>query len=304
MWERKKNIFSEHFAQVPVVDDMLESRWRIYYSNRIDGMSRPMYIDVDPRNSFSQLSEPIGPIFDLGRPGTFDNSGIMPTEIIQVGDLKYLYYIGWTRRVDVPYHNNLGLAISSDGGDTYRKYSDGPVFSTSHAEPGYVGTISILIENDVFRGWYLSCRNWKMIDGRMEPYYDIKHATSVDGITWTPDGITCIELNEGEGGISQASVRKIGQGFEMWFSYRMETDFRENPENAYHIGHAYSDDGFSWIRMPWPVLSPTGSLEDWDGIMTAYPYVVQSDSERFMFYNGNGFGSSGIGYARQLSDTR
>ena len=93
MWERKKNIFSEHFAQVPVVDDMLESRWRIYYSNRIDGMSRPMYIDVDPRNSFSQLSEPIGPIFDLGRPGTFDNSGIMPTEIIQVGDLKYLYYI-------------------------------------------------------------------------------------------------------------------------------------------------------------------------------------------------------------------
>jgi len=28
-----------------------------------------------------------------------------------------------------------------------------------------------------------------------------------------------------------------------------------------------------------------------------YPYVVDYRGTRFMFYNGNGFGQSGIGYA-------
>ena len=55
----------------------------------------------------------------------------MPTEIITVNNIKYLYYIGWSLRVDVPYHNNLGLAISHDNGNTWEKYSKGPVLSTS-----------------------------------------------------------------------------------------------------------------------------------------------------------------------------
>lgn len=31
--------------------------------------------------------------------------------------------------------------------------------------------------------------------------------------------------------------------------------------------------------------------------MIAYPYIVKTPSNILVFYNGNGFGSSGIGYA-------
>ena len=119
-----------------------------------------MFIDVDKNNLSNIINKSNKPILNLGNKGSFDWAGIMPTEIITVNNIKYLYYIGWSLRVDVPYHNNLGLAISRDNGNTWEKYSKGPVLSTSHLEPGYIGTVSILIENNIWRMWYLSCLNW------------------------------------------------------------------------------------------------------------------------------------------------
>jgi hypothetical protein len=31
--------------------------------------------------------------------------------------------------------------------------------------------------------------------------------------------------------------------------------------------------------------------------MMAYPFVIDINHRKYMFYNGNGFGKSGIGYA-------
>ena len=69
-----------------------------------------------------------------------------------MGDQIFLYYIGWSNRLDVPYHNNLGLAISNDGGRPFSKFSEGPVFSTSSEEPGYIGTISVMEDGGSFIG--------------------------------------------------------------------------------------------------------------------------------------------------------
>ena len=40
-------------------------------------------------------------------------------------------------------------------------------------------------------------------------------------------------------------------------------------------------------------VSDTG----WDSEMIEYSYVIKQDDRYIMFYNGNGFGQSGIGYA-------
>jgi len=37
--------------------------------------------------------------------------------------------------------------------------------------------------------------------------------------------------------------------------------------------------------------------EGWDSTMTCYPFVLSFDGRTVMFYNGNGFGSTGFGYA-------
>ena len=295
MWENRKNIFNKHHSQVPVVD-ILENRFRVYYSTRIEGKSVPMWVDLDLTDPSIILEESKQPILDLGNPGSFDWSGVMPTDIITLEDgIKYLYYIGWSRRLDVPYHNNLGLAVSKDGGNSWEKYSKGPVFHTSHKEPGYIGTVDILIEDGIFKMWYLSCLNWVEYEGVLEPTYDIKYATSKDGINWEPTGITCIPLENNEGGISAARIIKENSIYYMWFSVRDKFDYRDNTQHSYKIKKAISKDGINWEREQNIELDI--SQNSWENEMVCYPEVVKYKDLYYMFYNGNKFGNTGIGYA-------
>jgi len=39
------------------------------------------------------------------------------------------------------------------------------------------------------------------------------------------------------------------------------------------------------------------SEEGWDSEMLAYPFFYKHNEKVYMFYNGNGFGKSGFGYA-------
>src|SRR5207244_1207524 len=103
---------------------------------------------------------PLGPL------GAFDDCGVMPTWIVDVKGAKYLYYIGWTRRVTVPYHNAIGLAISTDGGRTFEKVGDGPVFGLTPEEPHFTGTACVLVDSGVWRNWYMSVVEWREVAGR------------------------------------------------------------------------------------------------------------------------------------------
>ena len=277
-------------------DDLLT----VYYSTRIDGRSYPMNFMAQKDNPASVLSAPHEPLLLPGCPGAFDHFGVMPTNIIDVGTEKRLYYIGWSVRKDVPYHNSLGLAISTDGGRTYKKHGPGPVLSTCRKEPGFVGTACVRWDGKRFMGYYLSCQEWRKIGSRLEAIYDIKLAVSQNGIDWIPTGVTCLSLRQGEGGISQACVRETSVGtYEMHYSFRGESSFRAGGPGAYRIGRATSPDGLTWKRDLAPALEP--SLEGWDSEQVASPYIISSCDIDMMFYNGNGFGKSGIGYAIRKS---
>ena len=293
-WIRHGNIFSRHHAQVPVVD-VNENYWRIYYSKRVDGKSQPFYIDVEPENPSRIITESIYPIVPLGNIGSFDWAGIMPTELINVNGQKYLYYIGWSNRTDVPYHNTLGLAIS-DNGERWKKISTGPIFGTSYKEPGYIGTISVFKKDKLYYGYYLSCREWITVRERVEPIYDIKIAISENAVDWEPTNRVAVALESGEGGISKACVLELEDGYYMWYSVRMSSHYRESPERSYRIKCSYSRDLIDWQRIDdfGLDIDPTS---DWENIMVEYPHVFEFNNKLHMFYNGNGFGKTGIGYA-------
>jgi hypothetical protein len=295
MWIKKGNIFNKHHAQVPVVDEY-ETFYRIYYSTRINGKSNPMFIDVDKNDPSIILNESTKPILSLGERGLFDWAGVMPTDIITHNGKKYLYYIGWSLRQDVPYHNNLGLAISEDNGNTWNKFSKGPIFHTTHKEPGYIGTVEILIENNQWKMWYLSCSEWIEINEKIEPIYDIKYATSVNGFDWEPTGIVSIPLEKNEGGISSCRVMKNNGFYKMWYSIRDKTNYREDINHSYRIKTATSVDGINWVKNNKIDLDITEN-SDWDNLMTCYPFIIEKKKKLIMFYNGNQFGKTGIGYA-------
>lgn len=283
-------------GQVPVVDSISNETLRIYYASRDkNGKSRTSFIEVDSDNPKKVKYIHKNPILELGSIGSFDDSGIMPSSIINVGKLKYLYYIGWTTRGSVPFSNSIGLAISKDGGKSFQKRFAGPIIGVGPNEPYFTGTCYVIKYKDKFLAYYLSCIGWKKINNNKEPFYDIKIASSVDGLKWIPINKTAISLVKDEGGIASASVLNINDKFCMWFSVRGGIDYRDNPLSSYKIGYAESVDGIKWERKESNIIPL--SKNGWDSKMLAYPNVIKKDDSLKMFYNGNGFGRTGFGYA-------
>ena len=70
---------------------------------------------------------------------------------------------------------------------------------------------------------------------------------------------------------------------------------------GYYIGYAESCDGIHWIRKDEEAgieLSESG----WDGQNLSYPYVYVYKDKTYLFYNGNGCGKTGFGYAELVKE--
>lgn len=65
---------------------------------------------------------------------------------------------------------------------------------------------------------------------------------------------------------------------------------------SYRIGYATSSDGRDWTRYADPDgLAPT--CQGWNSTTVCYPSVIVVDGRKLMFYNGDDFGTLGIGCA-------
>ena len=294
--------WSRSYASVPTVDTTDEKVWRIYFGTRDEmNRNRISYIDVEAGNPANVLYEHDAPVLDLGRLGTFDECGVMPSWILNHDGKKYLYYIGWTVRTTIPYHNSIGLAISEDGGRTFERFAEGPLIGQSYSEPFIAASCSVLVEKGIWRNWYLSGTGWTVIDGKPEPHYHIKYAESADGIHWIRKGLVAVDYKSGqEAGIARPSVLREGDIYRMWYSHRGAAGYRTNRGTSYRIGYGESRDGISWLRLDDNVGTDV-SPNEWDSEMMEYAHVIHHHDKKYMFYNGNKFGHSGFGFA-ELSD--
>jgi len=305
-WEKKGLVFvpdgssrwSVTHAQLPIADISRPDIWRIYYASRNNaGQSNIGYIDVRPGRPEEILYIHPQALLPFGSLGTFDESGLMPISIVTTDEWKYLYYAGWSLKRTVPYHNTIGLAISEDGGNSFVKYAEGPIFDTTPFEPFSNGTAHIVREGQTWKAWYQSITKWIVVDGRAEPFYHLKYAESDDGIIWKRSACVAIDYrDETEAGICSAAVVREKGSYRMWYSFRSTGDYRRDPALSYRIGYAESKDGVNWTRMD-DKAGIDASAEGWDSEMIAYPNVVVWEGKKYLFYNGNGFGRSGFGYA-------
>jgi hypothetical protein len=290
---------SKLYAHVVCADTNYSDKIRLYYSARDEkGRCQASFIDLNSDNLSEVLYVHPEPILSLGYPGTFDDCGIMPTWFLQNGNEKWLYYIGWTVRNTIPYHNSLGLAYSLDG-ENFQKKFEGPIINSIATEPYFSGSACFLMDKGIFKVWYLNCTHWLNDAGKMEPCYHIKYAESIDGITWERNAHVAIHYrDEIEGGISRPSVIIENGIYKMWFSARAKTDYRDNRDRSYRIYYAESLDGKNWERKDHEVgIDVSNNPTDWDYTMIEYPLVIRHKNDLIMFYNGNHFGQTGVGYA-------
>jgi len=145
--------------------------------------------------------------------------------------------------------------------------------------------------------FYIAGTKWKVVEGRAEPVYKIRMATSPDGIVWTKANRPLIadKLEEDEAQASPDVFFRDGK-YHMFFCYRYSENFRSK-QNGYRIGYAYSTDLTSWTRDD----SKAGidvSNEGWDSEMISYPHVFELDGAIHMLYLGNAVGRHGFGLAQ------
>ena len=305
MWSKKTllldienyNEWMVSHACVPTAISIDENTLRIYYAPRnSEGKSIPTYFDVEANDPSKIKYICDKPILELGELGTFDDDGIMPCSAVRISEnCIYLYYVGWNPSVSVPYRNAIGLAISNDNGLSFEKAFKGAIVERNKTEPFFTASPFVLKENDKWHLWYASSTGFVIVNNKPEPLYEIKYAYSNDGIDWVRPNITCIPPAEKYQCTARPTVIKEDGIYKMWFTFRGSFDYRDGKE-SYKIGYAESTDAINWNRLD----NKSGiqlSESGWDSKMQTYPSVIKINEKKYLFYNGNGFGKTGIGLA-------
>lgn len=229
-------------------------------------------------------------VLDLGERGAFDYNGTGYPCVVRSGEAARMYYTGWTKGVHVTFINDLGLAIRNQGDKTFRRYSRASILPRTNEEPFGTGSVFVMQDQEKWKMWYTCFNHWGDENaGDDLHYYHIRYAESEDGVHWNRPGVVCIDFREsaGEFVISRPCVLKYRGLYLMWYSYRGE---------AYKMGFAVSKDGKQWTRHD-EDSGLEASPEGWDSEMVCYAFVIRHRGEFKMFYNGNGYGRTGLGLA-------
>ncbi len=291
--------FSRTHAQVPFGFPLPDNpdRLRVYFSTRDEqSRSATSFVELAADDLNNVLHVHNQPCLSYGGVGMFDEAGTMPSWFLPVGNEIWLYYTGWNVSSTASYRLGIGLAVSRDGGLTFERMFTGPILDRYIFDQVWVAQPCVMIEAGTWRMWYLSCTKIEVINGRPEPFYDVKYAESQDGIHWSRTGQVCVGYDEFTDAIGRPTVYKEGGLYKMYFSFRNALNYRTDVSRSYRMGYAESTNGITWERCD-DLAGIERSADGWDSDMMDYGHVLRHQNQWLMLYNGNGFGASGFGAA-------
>ena len=257
------------------------------------------YIDLDSRNPSKVLAISKDPVLDIGTDGSFDDNGVVPISVLFNNSKLFLYYIGFQKGVKIPYYMFCGLALGSKDLKEFRRYSKVPILDRTDDELFARCGVNVIFDTDdnLYKMWYIGSykSGWTQSSGKLKPLYVMKYTYSEDGINWKNRSTQCMEfLNNDEHGFGRPFVWKESGIFKMYFCVRTYS-------RGYYISYAESCDGIKWERRQ-DKCGIDLSDDGWDSENMCYPFLLRTKYETFMFYNGNGCGKTGFGYAKLVED--
>jgi hypothetical protein len=193
--------------------------------------------------------------------------------------------------------NRTGLAISRDEGITWTVLKETvlPLGNPGSYDAGLTGSVDVMrLASHRYMMWYTAGLGYQMVGDIYRGIVDIGMARSSDGVDWVKYHEPALRprlaaVPQFEAVVSKPSVLLINGVYHMWLSvFDMQG-------KGYRLGYARSTDGLRWHRyyqeiMP---LTPGG----FDSTNQSYPCVIDMGSQLWMFYTGNSFGATGIGFA-------
>lgn len=260
------------------------------------GRGRPGYVDVDAKDPTCVLCVSTGAVLDIGDPGTFDDNGLMAISIVKIEPKTlFMYYAGFEICTHIRYRIFSGLAVSEDGGMTFRRYSRTPILDRTNDELFFRGGPFVMFDEGVFKLWYVAGSEWTTLNDKPMPVYELRYQESKDGIHWADTGQLSMAITgEDEHGFGRPWIVKRGQN-----DYQLFYSIRRRSFAAYRLGYAESTDGINWIRKDCE-MGLDVSPNEFDSNAIMYSAVISVGIKTYCFYNGNNFGDQGFGVAELI----
>ena len=218
----------------------------------------------------------------------------------------FLYYL--SRGVvtpDLPFPNTPRLLVSEDGGATWHEPSGPPILGMDRPyDRETIGSYCVVRVGEKLHMYYTAAGEWLERPAGIEAYgkgklahIGIGLAVSEDGLNWEkpydhfliPPRLFATEPYETK--VARPCVVQDGPLWRMWVSCL---------SRHYRICSLTSRDAIHWNWQPAGMggdfgTGPPGSFDDQQ---RCYAMVVKHEGEYRCWYTGNGFGATGMGYAR------
>lgn len=238
--------------------------YRVFVSKRIDGRSHIFLLEFDKNLNLTFESQ--YPVLRPGKRGCFDDEGVMPSSLVG----SCLYYTGWnTNKGAVPYGHGIGLADWDEASKCFKRRFDGPLVDRCVSVPYLANSPCV---NRVGERWEMIFCNGHGWESNF-PHYGLTKLTSVDpefsadrqfeNLVW-PSNTACSRATKIDDCIMFA-MKKINESYQIF---------------------ALKNKKIS--------LQLKKSTSEWESEMVCYPYYCDG----MVFYNGNGYGKSGIGVVK------
>jgi len=250
--------------------------------------------------------EPLNGCLLEPQPNTSHNSGgpSFPFVIPLTEKKWHMYFVGWGNpKPDGKLPNTTNLAVSNDAGITWKYYEKNPIIPLDKPwDKEGTGSVSVIKLKNQLWMYYTAIGEYfdkpkgvRTGHGNKIPKIGIALAKSKDGINWEKHN----ELVLAPRGFNAEPYEYINskpfvlpeeKGFRMWFS---------SFGYAYRIQEAVSQDGIKWAHVTNNADSYFGIGQEgaFDDKQRSYACIVKRKDIYHMWYTGNGFGSTGIGYA-------
>jgi len=262
---------------------------RIFYSGRDEkNRSSVGAVDIDVVTG-EIVQEHYDPFFIHGPEGSFYADGVSIGNCYFADGQQYMLFMGWQSPPGGHWRGDIGrlrvssaLTLALDRAEPFMGSSATDPISLSYpwVMPGERGGHVM---------WYGSTLAWDAGNGEM--LHVLHRASSEDGHRWERHGLAVpYELGTAQAFSRPTVARAADGGYAMWFSYR------SGGGQSYRIGAAFSTDGMTW-RLALGEAGIEVSAQGWDSEMIEYPFVFDHKGQRYMLYNGNGFGRTGFGLA-------
>jgi len=295
IWDSKGLLFSpkkiswvKTHAWVPTVYKYKKDMARVFFAGRDKSNHSNVgafNVSLKPPYKIFGLSK--SPVLNKGRLGCFDDCAAIPCHVIKVKNTYYMYYVGWTQGLRVPYMSSIGLAKSKNLFGKFKRVSEAPIFGRSKEEPIFVASCFVEKLKRKFIMYYTSNKKWKKINKKIVPKYYLRLAQSKNGLDWKYKSEVMKFKSKEEIAISRPWIVKAEGKKIMFYSYRGKN---------YKIGCASINKKKFLFRKDKKVKI-SNKIDKFDNIMREYASIVKFKTKYLMFYNGNNFGEKGIGLA-------